>query len=223
MVRTWEREGWRTLKDLLIFYNKQDVGPFVEAVLKLRRPYLNDKLDIFKNSFSVSDAARLKMLKEMEPDSFFRLFPKKHADLYQALQSQLTGGLSIVFSRLVIAGKTKIRPHQIKDPETCQICLGVNANALYLFAIHQENPAEYFVRYKESENIKPDTCSRYGLAAYKWLSWISHKENKFIHLKFNKGEKTLADQSIPIDSFIKETNEVRSLMVVFFIPVIYAP
>ena len=104
--------------------------PFVEAVLKLRRPYLNDGLDIFKSSFSVSGAARLKKLKEMEPDSFFCLFPKRHADLYQALRSQLTGGLSIVCSRLAIAGETKIRPHQIKDPETCRKCLGVDANAL---------------------------------------------------------------------------------------------
>ena len=209
---------------MLIFYNKQDVGPFVEAVLKLHRPYLNDGLNIFKNSFSVSGAARLKMLKEMEPDSFFCLFPKKHADLYQALRSQLMGGLSIVFSRLAIAGKTKIRPHQIKDPEICRKCLGVDANALYLFAIQQENPAGYFVRYKESENFKPYPCSRYGLAANKWLSWISHKENKFVQLKFNKGEKRLTDQSIPIDGFIKETNEVLRFDGCFFhFCDIYAP
>ena len=148
------------------------------------------------------------MLKAMEPDSFFCPFPKRHTDLYQALRSQLTGGLSFVFSRLAIVGKTKTRPHQIKDPETCQKCLGVDANAFYLFAIRQENPTGYFVCYEESKNFKPDPCSRYGLAAFRWLSWISHKENKFIQHKFNKGEKRLMDQSIPIDEFIEETNEV---------------
>ena len=136
--------------------------------------------------------------------------------MYKALRSQLTGGLSIVFSRLAIAGETKIRPHQIKDPETCRKCLGVDANALYLFAIQQENPTGYFVRYKESENFKPDPCSKYGLAAYQWLSWISDKENKFIQRKFNKGEKRLTDQSIPIDSFIEETNEVLQFDGCFF-------
>ena len=64
--------------------------------------------------------------------------------MYQALQSQLTGGLSIVFSRLAIAGKTKIRPHQIKDPETCRKCLGVDANTLCLFAIQQNKKHKIF-------------------------------------------------------------------------------
>ena len=113
-----------------------------------------------------------------------------------------------MFSRLAIVGKTKIRPHQIKDPETCQKYFGVDANALYLFAIQQENPTGYFVCYEESKNFKPDYCFRYGLAAFQWLSWISHKENKFIQHKFNKGEKRLMDQSIPVDRFIEETNEV---------------
>ena len=135
VVRTWEREGWRTLKDLLIHYNQLDVRPFVQAVQKLLEPYLKDGLDIFKNSFSVSGAAKLKMLKAIESDSFFCLFPKRHADLYKALRAQLTGGLSIIFSRVAIAGETKIRPHLIKDPETCQKIIGLDSNSLYLYAI----------------------------------------------------------------------------------------
>ena len=145
VVRTWEREGWRTFKDLLIHYNQLDVRPFVQAVQKLLKPYFKDRFDIFKNSFSVSDAAKLKMLKAIEPELFFCLFPKGHADLYKALRAQLTGGLSIVFSRLAIAGKTKIRPHQIKDPETCQKLIGLDSSSLYLYAIQQENPTSYFV------------------------------------------------------------------------------
>ena len=107
VVRTWEREGWRTLNDLLIHYNQLDVRPFVQAVQKLLEPYLKDGIDIFKNSFSVSGAAKLKMLKAIEPDSFFCLFPKRHADLYKALRAQLTGGLSIVFSRVALPVKPK--------------------------------------------------------------------------------------------------------------------
>ena len=51
VVRTWERKGWRTLKDLLRFYNMQDVVPFVEAVLKLRNAGL-----IFLKTASLSAA-----------------------------------------------------------------------------------------------------------------------------------------------------------------------
>ena len=166
MVRTWEREGWRTLKDLLIHYNQLDVHLFVQAVQKLLEPYLKDGFDIKKNSFYVNGAAKLKMLKAIEPNSFFCPFPKRHADLYKALRAQLTAGLSIVFSRLDITGETKIRPHQIKDPETCQKSIGLDSNSLYLYVIQQENPTGYFVRYKESENFKPNPCFKFGWSAY---------------------------------------------------------
>ena len=35
MVRTWKREGWRTSKDLLIYYNQLDARSFIQAVLSL--------------------------------------------------------------------------------------------------------------------------------------------------------------------------------------------
>ena len=46
------------------------------------------------------------------------------------MRSQLTGGLSVIFTRLAIAGETKIRPHEIPDFETCQKVLGLDANSL---------------------------------------------------------------------------------------------
>ena len=56
------------------------------------------------------------------------------------MRSQLTGGLSVIFTRLAIAGKTKIRPHEVPDLETCQKVLGLNAKSLYLYAFAQDNP-----------------------------------------------------------------------------------
>ena len=97
-----------------------------------------------------------------------------------------------------------------------QKIIGLNSNSLYLYAIQQENPTGYFVRYKESENFKPDPCSKFGLLAYQWLSWISHKKKKFIQHKFNKGEKRITDQSIEVDGFIEETNEVLQFDGCFF-------
>jgi len=105
-----------------------DCVPFVEAVSKLLTPYLKNRLDSFKSSFSVSGVATLQMMKKISDNAFFCLFPKRHADLYKKLRSQLTGRLSIVFSRLAIAGETPIRPHQIDDPETCQRVIGLDAN-----------------------------------------------------------------------------------------------
>ena len=60
------------------------------------------------------------------------------------MRLQLTGGLSVIFTRLAIAGETKIRPHEIPDPKTCQKVLELDANSLHLHAIAQGNPTGYF-------------------------------------------------------------------------------
>jgi len=62
-----------------------DCVQFVEAVGKLLTPYLEDGLDIFKSSFSVSGVAKLQMMKKISDNVFFCLFPKHHADLYKKL------------------------------------------------------------------------------------------------------------------------------------------
>ena len=51
VVETWEKEGWTTLKDLLIYYNLLDVAPFVQAISNLLQPYFQDGIDLFKDSF----------------------------------------------------------------------------------------------------------------------------------------------------------------------------
>ena len=62
------------------------------------------------------------------------------------MRNQITGGLSIVFTCLAIAGETKIRSHKIDDPEPLMQVLGLDANSLYLHAIAQNNPTGYFCR-----------------------------------------------------------------------------
>ena len=74
--------------------------------------------------------------------------------------NQITGGLSIVFTRLAIADETKIRSHEIDDHELLTQVLGLDANSLYLHGIAQNNPTGYFCRYKEEENFRPDPCSK---------------------------------------------------------------
>ena len=69
--QTWQENNWQTLHDLLIFYNMIDVGLFVEAITKMRAPYLEEGLDIFKTTFSTSGVARLLMLKKISKNTFF--------------------------------------------------------------------------------------------------------------------------------------------------------
>jgi len=51
--------------------------------------------------------------------------------LYHEQRSQLTGGLSIVFSRLTFSGKTPICPHEFAKPEISQSIQGYDSNSLY--------------------------------------------------------------------------------------------
>ena len=77
VVETWQKEGWTSLKDLLIHYNLLDVSPFIQAISNLLQPYFQDGIDLFKDSFLVSVAAKLKMQRELNRRTFFLLVPKK--------------------------------------------------------------------------------------------------------------------------------------------------
>ena len=193
---------------MLVYYNLLDCVPFIQAVGNLLIPYKQQNLDIFKRSFSVSRIAKLRMIQKIEKNSFFCLFPKRHADLYKTLRNQLTGGLSIVFCRYTAAGETQIRNHEILNPETTEKILGLDANSLYLHAIAQNNPTGYFCRYKESENYRPDSCSRYGLMAYQWLCLMQEKEKNFIESRYNMGERFVSKYNYKVDGFCEETNTV---------------
>ena len=216
VVKTWTEKGWSSLREMLIYYNILDCVPFVQAVQNLLRPYLEQGLDIFKTSFSVSGVAKLQMMKKIEKNAFFCLFPKRHGDLYKTLRSQLTGGLSLIFCRLAISGETKIRSHEIDNPETVKKVLGLDANSLYLYAIAQNNPTGYFCRYKEEEDFRPDPCSKFGFQSYQWLSYVAYKENTFLQTRFNMGERRVSKYSLPVDGYSEQQNTVYQFLGCFF-------
>ena len=95
------------------------------------------------------------------------------------MRSQLTGGLSIVFSRMTVAGETPIRPHQFKKPLIAQRVLGIDVNCLYLNCVAFTNPTGFFRRYKKAENYWSDPCTKYGLSSYLWLSYLAHSQINF--------------------------------------------
>ena len=216
VVKTWMEKGWSSLREMLIYYNLLDCVPFVQAVENLLQPYLEQGLDIFKTSFSVSGVAKLQMMKKIQKNAFFCLFPKRHGDLYKTLRSRLTGGLSLIFCRLAISGETKIRSHEIENPETVQKVLGLDASSLYLHAIAQNNPTGYFCRYKEEEDFRPDPCSKFGFQSYQWLSYVAYKQNKFLQTRFNMGERRVSKYSLPVDGYSEQQNTVYQYLGCFF-------
>ena len=111
----------------------------------------------------------------------------------KTLRSQLTDGLSLIFCRFAISGETKIRFHEIENPETVKKVLGLDANSFYLHAIAQNNPTGYFCRYKEEEeDFRPNPCFKFGFQSYQWLSYVAFKQNTFLQTRFNMGEKSVS-------------------------------
>jgi len=86
--------------------------------------------------------------------------------------------------------------------------LGLDGNALYLFAIQQNMPTRLYVRYKKENEYKPQSGCKLGLSAYQWLSWIAHSKDVTIQHQFNYGEKRLTDRNIPVDGYIYTTKTV---------------
>ena len=100
IARKWQEENWTSLRELLIYYNNLDVGPFVEAVEKCVVFYQSKGLDLFKQAFSVSRITKRYLFNQTPSDCFFSLIDKKNADLHQLMLDQLVGGPSIVFNTL---------------------------------------------------------------------------------------------------------------------------
>ena len=75
--KTWLEKRWKSLREMLVYYNLLDCVPFIQAVKNLLIPYKQQNLDIFKRSFSVSGIAKLRMIQKIEKDSFFLFVSKK--------------------------------------------------------------------------------------------------------------------------------------------------
>ena len=130
VVKTWKnKNNWQSVRDLLVYYNKIDVQPFVGAVVNLLQHYREQNIDLFKESFSVSGAAKLILFKRVERETFFGLIPERDRDLHRLFREKLQGGLCQVFNRLAIAGETQIRPHELDEPLTCAKVVGYDANS----------------------------------------------------------------------------------------------
>lgn len=200
----WRDHGMSTFKDFLIWYNNQDVVPFVKAVENLRKFYFERQIDLFKTSISVPGIAR-KMLFDTgrEAGASFALFDEANKDLYFSIKNNLTGGPSTIFHRFHEVGKTFIRNNPNKP--TGKI-VGYDSNALYLWAIDQEMPTGPFVRRRVEDGFKPKKRDRFMLM-YDWLDYIAQRQRLRIQHKLNTGKEKKIDH-YPVDGYDESSNTV---------------
>ena len=99
-----------TLWDLLIYYNNNDVGPFVEGVKRLQKFYFDKNLDLFKLTVSAPGATRRLLFQSaLMENGRFATLGEEDEDLYLTYKKNLVGGPSIVFTRKHVKEETFIR------------------------------------------------------------------------------------------------------------------
>jgi hypothetical protein len=200
LLRIWHETGMTKFQDFLQYYNNLDVGPMVEAVMKLQQFYRNNNIDIFKISISVPGIAR-KMLFD-SAQCHFSICGNEDQDLHYTIKQNIVGGPSIIFNRHHKSGETKLR----QGSKLCQRILGYDANALYLWALGQEMPTGCFVRRHCDEGFKPVVNTKY-LSMYFWLDYRAKIDGIHIVHKMNGGKEARIGPYL-VDGFCAATNTV---------------
>lgn len=197
----WERGEMKTLKDFLVWYNNKDVYPFILALDVQTRIFEKEfGLDMLKDGKSIPGLTLRYLFKTLPKNVFFSLINEKHKDLHTLLRSQIVGGPSLVFRRYHEVGITKIR----NGLKTVKSCTGYDANSLYLWALAQNMPTEFFNRWEKDTKTGRFTLKKqsiYGESSREWLEWESFKEQKHILHQFNGKEHSLGKRHIRVDGW----------------------
>ena len=197
----WKTGKMRTLKDFLVWYNNKDVYPFILALDVQTKIFEKEfGLDMLKDGKSIPGLTLRYLFKTLPKNVFFSLFNETHKDLHMLLRSQIVGGPSLVFRRYHEVGITKIR----NGLKTVRSCTGYDANSLYLFALAQNMPTEFFIRWEKDMKTGRFTQrkqSKFGESSREWLEWISFKEEKYIRHQFNGKEHSLGNRRIRVDGW----------------------
>ena len=182
----WQKENMSTFRDYLVYYNRLDVGPFVQGVQKLMGFYTERTIDLFKTTISVPGVARALLFRTArENHAHFSLFDNTQQDLYKMFKDNITGGASLVFNRELEAGKTLLRGNSSK---ICKKIAGLDANSLYLFAISQNQPVGRCLVRREENGYRPEARDKY-YSQYDYLDYTAQKERIHIQHGMNGGEK----------------------------------
>lgn len=97
-----------TFRDFLTWYNKLEVGPFVEAVQRFQAFYFDKGIDVSNTAISVHGIARQLLFRcAKQQNANFALFDKDNADLYQTLKQNIIVRPSIIFTRHHKAKETR--------------------------------------------------------------------------------------------------------------------
>ena len=207
----WSSKNMETMKDYLIFYNTQDVEPFVRAIEKHRAFFTARQIDMFKDGSTLPGLTLRFLFDRLDSENTvpYVLYSTVDQDIHELVRRNLVGGPSIIFHRHHKAGRTSIRKHIYKEQsKRCEHILGVDANSLYLKCMGEEHCAGYYITYKESNNYKAVQSQKVSMVATEWLRYRKLLDQTEILHEMNHGEVRVGIRSLPVDGFAPATKTV---------------
>jgi predicted NAD-dependent protein-ADP-ribosyltransferase YbiA (DUF1768 family) len=204
ILNDWEKKGWQNMGDYLLFYNSQDVEPFVKAARKLQKLYFSLGVDIFKCSIGLPSASR-KMLFQYARDQgvHFALCDKSNKDLYLMMRKHLVAGPAIVFTRFMQVNETLLHV----NGKICKSIEGYDFNSLYLSIFSEQMPTGDFVRRFKYDGFRAHYKTVYSKMYY-WLKYREIVDNVKIKSRLTDGVEVRAGK-YPLDGFCLLDNGVK--------------
>ena len=114
-------------------------------------------------------------------------------------------GPSLTFKRYHEKRVTKIRHTEYwKCVRPCRAIAGYDANALYLWSLMQDRPTEWYTRYLEENEFRPESAQLHGQMETEWLTWKSEWTGHSIWHQVNGRDKRIGKLSV--DGWCRQTN-----------------
>ena len=177
----WVREKMNSLADLLKFYNDHDVIGLTKGIEKMQEKFIKENVSIFKETISISNYARRLLFKESE--HVFPIFDENTKDIFKTIHSNIVGGPSIVFTRYMKTYESKI-----KNKYLAKSIQGLDANALYSWALSQKLPVGPFVDRRMENGFRANVSARH-IHQYAWIDKLSFDMGIEFKHKLNNGGK----------------------------------
>ena len=196
--KAWADENMKTMYDFLVWYNNKDVVTLCKAVGEQSKIFSREfDLDLLKHGKSIPGLTLRYLFKNIPDDVYFSLIPEHHNDLHTLLREEMVGGPSIIFKRYIERNITRIRG----GTKTAQRLVGLDANALYLWALSQDMPSEHFIRRQKKTGFKAEHVDKFGRMSREWLEWVAFRDGITIQHKFNGKEMVLGQQHKRVDGW----------------------
>ena len=193
--QAWNDNQMQTMQCYLKYYNILDVRPFIRAVEKWMNDYhMANNLDVLKECQGAPSIARRMLFKEAGQTANFQGFslsPLKHADIEGVLNANIVGGPSIIYTRKMVAGESKME----RGGATCQSIVGWDANALYAYCMTQDMPVGPTIRWNWTTNedlqevLKPELTTGAHISRLAYYFFSTHERSAHIKTLFNTGKE----------------------------------